>query len=153
MDYRKFGESYYIRMDRDDEIVASLLEVCEREGVCSATFSGIGGCKTAEIQVFDPERGVFEGDPIEGVLELVSILGNVIQEDDGRLSWHAHALFAYQDEEGGHRVAAGHLKSAVVLYTAEIELRPVIGGTIGARLDPETGTSFWDFGRNAGAIA
>ena len=146
MDYRKFGESYYVRMDRGDEIIASLLGLCEREGVRSATFSGIGGCKTAEIQVFDPARGVFEGEPIEGVLELVSIMGNIIQKDDGSPSWHAHALFASQDAEGNCRITAGHLKSAVVLYTAEIELRPVVGGTIGARLDPETGTSFWDFG-------
>ena len=145
MDYRKFGEAYYIRLDRDDEIVSSLLELCQREGVRSATFSGIGGCKTAEIHVFDPDRGTFEGEPIEGVLELVSITGNIIQGDDGSLPWHAHALFAFQDAEGRHKIAAGHLKSAVVLYTAEIELRPVVGGTIGARLDPETGTSFWDF--------
>ena len=30
---------------------------------------------------------------------------------------------------------------------AEIELRPVIGGVIGRRHDPETGTGFWSFGQ------
>jgi len=38
----------------------------------------------------------------------------------------------------------GHLKETVVLYTAEIELRPV-DGIIGRKLDPETGTGFWSF--------
>lgn len=33
-----------------------------------------------------------------------------------------------------------------VLYTAEIELRPVLGGRIRRKYDPETGTGFWDFG-------
>lgn len=145
MDYRRFGDAYYIRIDKGDEIVASVVGLCEREGIRSATFSGIGGCDTAEIQVFDPERGAFEGRTIEGMLELVSIMGNVKQEGDGSLSWHAHALFAYEDASGQHVLAAGHLKSAVVLYTAEIELRPVVGGTIGALLDPETGSSFWHF--------
>lgn len=42
-------------------------------------------------------------------------------------------------------MAAGHMKSVTVLYTAEIELRPVIGGTIKRKYDPETGTGFWDF--------
>ena len=43
------------------------------------------------------------------------------------------------------RMAGGHLKSTTVLYTAEIELRPTIGGSIGRKFDPETGTGFWDF--------
>ena len=30
-----------------------------------------------------------------------------------------------------------------VLYTAEIELRPTVGGAIGRKFDPETGTGFW----------
>ena len=145
MDYRKFGETYYIRMDKGDEIITSLLEVCMREGVRSATFSGIGGCNAAEIQVFDPDRGEFNGEQYEGILELVSIIGNVIEADDGSPSWHAHALFAYQDEAKQQRVAAGHLKSATVRYTAEIELRPVLGGIIGSYLDPETKTLFWNF--------
>ena len=50
MDYRKFGECYYIRMDRDDEIISTILEICKKENIRSATFSGIGGCKDAEIQ-------------------------------------------------------------------------------------------------------
>ena len=33
----------------------------------------------------------------------------------------------------------------IVGYTAEIELRPVIGGVIRRKYDEETGTGFWDF--------
>ena len=144
MDYRKLGSSYYIRMDKGDEIIASIRDVCRREGVSSATFTGIGGCQDAEIQVFRPERGEFETERVEGLLELVTLTGNLILRDDGELSHHVHALFAYQGADG-QRIAAGHLKSSTVLYTAEIELRPVEGGAIGASLDPETGTCFWTF--------
>ncbi|MFR0962099.1 MAG: hypothetical protein ACLSGB_09520 [Dorea sp.] len=31
MDYRKFGECYYIRMDRDDEIISTILEICKKK--------------------------------------------------------------------------------------------------------------------------
>jgi len=44
-----------------------------------------------------------------------------------------------------HGMAGGHLKATTVLYTVEIELRPTIGGAIGRKFDPETGTGFWDF--------
>ena len=48
MEYRKIGDNYYIRMDRGDEIVSNLLEICEKESIPSAVFSGIGGCQSAE---------------------------------------------------------------------------------------------------------
>ena len=144
MEYRKFADTYYVRLDRGDEVISSLLGVCAAEHLGSATFSGIGGCSEAQIQTFIPETGTFETQTLSGMLELVSLTGNVVSGDDGELFHHTHALFSYKDE-GEHHVAAGHIKAITVLYTAEIELRPVVGGTIGRRFDPETGTGFWSF--------
>ena len=168
MEYRKIGDNYYIRMDRGDEIISNLLEICEKESIPSAVFSGIGGCQSAELQVFIPETGSFETEQLEGMLELVSLNGNVVRDDDGKLFHHTHALFSfkggtrdvdnivggYQDGQhglratllpSGGRMAGGHLKATTVLYTAEIELRPTVGGAIGRKFDPETGTGFWEF--------
>ena len=144
MEYRKLGEAWYIRMDRGDEMVACVLEVCRREGIASAAYSGIGGCQSAELQTFSPERGAFDTERIEGMLELVSFMGNVISDDAGTLHSHTHALFAWV-QDGQHQTRGGHLKSATVLYTGEVELRPVPGEGIGYQLDPVTGTGFWRF--------
>ena len=127
MDYRKIGETYYIRLDRDDEVIGNILEVCRRESIPSAVFSGIGGCKSAELQVFIPETGEFETEQLEGMLELVTLNGNVVRDDAGQLFHHTHALFTFK-KDGQHGMAGGHLKSTTVLYTAEIELRPTVGG-------------------------
>ena len=157
MEYKKIGETYYIRMDRGDEIIGNILEVCRKESIPSAIFSGIGGCSNAELQVFIPETGSFETEQLEGMLELVSLNGNVVSGDDGQLYHHTHALFSFKGgnrdvdnivgghQDGQHGMAGGHLKATTVLYTAEIELRPTIGGSIGRKFDPETGTGFWDF--------
>ena len=144
MDYRKIGDTYYSRMDRDDEVIANILDVCRNEGVPSAVFSGIGGCKSAELQVFIPETGKFETEQFEGMLELVALNGNVVTGDDGQLFHHTHAMFSFK-KDGQHGMAGGHLKSTTVLYTAEIELRPTLGSTIGRKFDSETGTGFWNF--------
>ena len=155
MEYRKIGDNYYIRMDRNDEIISNLLAVCEKESIPSAVYSGIGGCQSAELQVFIPERlrvgeqssgmtGSFETERLEGMLELVSLNGNVVRDDDGQLFHHTHALFSFK-RDGQHGMAGGHLKATTVLYTAEIELRPTVGGAIGRKFDPETGTGFWNF--------
>ena len=144
MDYQKLGDAYYIRMDKGDEMVASILEVCRQEGIASATYSGIGGCQDAEVQTFDQRRGEFDTERFEGLLELVSFMGNVVTDDEGILHPHTHALFSYV-EDGTHQVIAGHVKSTTVLYTAQIELRPVLGGAIKSMHDEETGTTFWRF--------
>ena len=119
MDYRKFGECYYIRMDRDDEIISTILEICKKENISAATFSGIGGCKDAEIQTFIPETGSFEEQHISGMLELASLNGNVVTDENNTYYHHTHAVFSYKDGEK-HCMAAGHMKSITVLYTAEI---------------------------------
>ena len=144
MDYRRYGDAFYIRMDRGDEIIACIKQVCENEQILSAVYSGIGGCSEAEIQTFLPETGTFETQTLRGMLELVSMNGNVISGENDELYHHTHAVFSYKDGEQ-HHIAAGHIKSIIVLYTAEIELRPVVGGTIYRQFDPVTGTGFWSF--------
>jgi len=143
MDYRKYGEAIYIRMDRGDELIGRVLDVCRKEKITSATFSGIGGCSEARIQTFIPETDTFETQTLRGMLELVSLTGNVVTDDQGEYFHHTHAVFSFKDGEQ-HRLAAGHIKSIAILYTAEIELRPVVGGNIKRKYDPETGTGFWD---------
>lgn len=41
MDYRKFGETYYIRMDKGDEIISTILGICLSERTdCIGHFFG-----------------------------------------------------------------------------------------------------------------
>ena len=75
---------------------------------------------------------------------LVSLTGNVTSDEHEELYHHTHALFSYKDDSK-HCISAGHVKSITVSYTAEIELRPVVGVGIKRKFDPETGTGFWNF--------
>ena len=143
MDYRRMHDTYYVRVDKGEEIITELLQLCRKEEIQSAVFTGIGGCSHAELQTFVPEKGEFETETLDGMLELINITGNIITDND-RLFHHTHAVFSYK-EGSEHKMAAGHMKALTVLYTAEIELRPVIGGVIRRKHDPETGTGFWSF--------
>lgn len=144
MDYRKYGDTVYIRVDKGDEIIGCILDVCKKEHISSAIYSGIGGCSEAQVQTFLPESGTFETQTIRGMLELVSLSGNVVTDENSGLYHHTHAAFSYKQGDK-HFVVAGHIKSITVLYTAEIELRPVSCGTIHRQFNPETGTGFWSF--------
>ena len=144
MEYRKYGDTFYIRMDRGNEIIEKILMVCKAERIHSCIFNGIGGCSKAEIQTFIPETGTFEMRRIVGMLDLVSLNGNVTIDENGDYYHHTHTVLAYK-VGADHHVAAGHMKSILVSYTAEIELRPVVDGEIKRKYDPETGTGFWSF--------
>ena len=144
MEYRNYDGVYYVRMDRGDEIISSILDICRENHLGSAVYSGIGGCGEAQIQTYIPESNAFELQTLRGMLELVSLTGNVITDDAGEYYHHTHAVFSYKNGEQ-HCFAAGHIKAITVSYTAEIELRPVSGGTIKRQFDPETGTGFWRF--------
>ena len=141
MDYRRMNDTYYVRVDKGEEIITELLQICRKEEIQSAVFTGIGGCSHAQLQTFIPEKGEFETETLDGMLELINITGNIVTDND-RLFHHTHAVFSYK-EGSEHKMAAGHMKALTVLYTAEIELRPVIGGVIRRKHDPETGTGFW----------
>lgn len=143
MDYRRMHDTYYVRVDKGEEIITELLQICRKEEIQSAVFTGIGGCSHAQLQTFIPEKGEFETETLDGMLELINITGNIITDND-RLFHHTHAVFSFK-EGSEYKMAAGHMKALTVLYTAEIELRPVIGGVIRRKHDPETGTGFWSF--------
>ena len=42
MEYRKFENTYFIRIDRGEEILASLAELCTKEQITLGTLYGIG---------------------------------------------------------------------------------------------------------------
>ena len=98
--------------------------------------------RDAALQTFIPEKGAFETEVVRGALEMVSLLGNVISDENGNRYYHAHAMYSTR-KDGVPCFAGGHLKSSTVLYTAEITLQPVEGGSIGYTFNPETGTGFW----------
>ncbi len=86
-------------MDRDDEIISTILEICKKENVRSATFSGIGGYRITKNSDLYPETGSFEEQRISGMLELVSLNGNVVTGENNISYHHSHPAFSYKDGE------------------------------------------------------
>ena len=45
MDYRRFGSTIVLRLDKGDEIVESILRLAKMENIRLATVSGLGGTR------------------------------------------------------------------------------------------------------------
>ena len=144
MDYKKFGETIYARFDKGDEILEGILNICKKENILSAIFSGIGGCGDVTVSTLIPETNEFLPHHKEGcLLEMISINGNISANDNNEIFEHTHAMFSYL-ENGEVKFLGGHLTKAVVSYTAEIEIRPVQNGVIRRKQDELTRITVWD---------
>lgn len=139
MEYRRFGETYVVRLDPGEEILTQIAALAEKEQIRLAEVSGLGALKELCVCVFDVAEKVFYDNSYAEALELLSLSGT-ITEKDGTPYLHIHA--AAGDRTG--RAVGGHLKRAVVSATAEIVVR-VLEGSVGRRFDEAIGLNLFDF--------
>ena len=124
MDYKKINDEYYIRTDPQEEIMETITKICEKEKIGGGHFQGIGACGKVILSTYLPDKDEFEEHEYSGMLEMVSLLGNVTVNKDRQISLHAHGTFSFLDENGKPTVTGGHLRRAYISYTGEIILKP-----------------------------
>lgn len=144
MKYKKIGEELYLRLDKNDEIMESIQYLCEKENILSGRICGIGACGHAVVSSYRPLLKNFTYHQASGMLELVSLLGNVAKNKNGKPHLHLHALFSYLNDQDQMSVLAGHLKEATISYTSEIVISPA-QGLISLRPDTYTEIDVWYF--------
>ena len=139
MEYRKFESAYLLRLDRGEEITASLLRLAEEEGIRLAQVSGIGAIHDFTVGLFDPAVKQYFSNRFTGNFEIVSLTGNLTVME-GKPYLHLHLSAA--DAEG--RVVGGHLNRAEVSATCEIFLS-LLPGEVGRSFSPEIGLNLLRF--------
>ena len=141
MDYRKSENKYFLRVDKGEELVTAILSLCEKENIKTAYFQGIGACDRVICQTLNLATHDFINHEKTGMLEMISLLGNIAPDDNGELSFHAHASFSYiEDEEV--KLFGGHLREAYICYTGEIIVSPA---ELNLQRSRETGMNIWKF--------
>lgn len=141
MDYRKIETDYYLRLDKGEEVMTSLETFCKKENIKTAYFKGIGACDKVICQTLNLETQEFSSHEKTGMLEMLSLLGNIALDDNGELSLHAHATFSYV-ENGEVKLFGGHLKDAYICYTGEIIVTP---SKESVTRSIKTGMNIWKF--------
>ncbi len=115
MEYRENGNVIFVRLHQDEDLFASLREVCEACGLSvGVVVSGVGMLKQAELSYF-VESGRYSPVLFPEPLELVSLTGNIIFQD-GECRFHLHAVLARENKAA----VAGHLSKGKVNVTNEI---------------------------------
>lgn len=138
MKYKVFGSTIVARIDRGEEIVASVKSICETERVKLGSISALGAVGHAVVGLYRVEEQKYSPNTFDQELEMTSLIGNVTTKD-GEVYLHLHANFA---DEKGHAFG-GHLNEAVVSGTCELFLQ-VLDGSVGRVHDEVTGLNIFD---------
>ena len=139
MEFKKFNDTYVIRLNKGEEVISSLKELCKNEDIKLAEITGLGAANLVEIGVFNVNTKEYNTKIFEGMFEITSLVGNATRKD-GEVYLHIHINFG--DEDG--IVKGGHLVRANISATSEIILRK-IEGEVGRKLSEEIGLNLLEF--------
>lgn len=139
MEYRKFQDSYVIRLEKGEDVIEKLKEICKKENIKLAEITGIGASNLVEIGVFNVNTKEYNTKKFEGMFEITSLIGNVTRKND-EVYLHIHINFG--DENGN--VRGGHLVKSNISATSEIILRK-IDGKVNRKLNDEIGLNLLEF--------
>lgn len=140
MEYRQFGDDYVVRLDRGEEVVSCLSEICSREGIRLGMVQGLGAADRVVIGLYDVGSRIYHKTTLEGPMEITSLAGNISRKD-GAPYLHLHINVCDQQMH----VLGGHLNECRISATAEIFIRSM-AGEVGRRLDEAvTGLNLYQF--------
>jgi len=139
MDYRKFGNTYMLRIDVGEEILESLKAMCAREGVRLAQVSAIGAADRAAVGVYDLAEKQYHREDLEGFMEIANLSGSVT-EMNGEPYIHLHTTLADQR----NILHGGHVISMRVGATCEMFVQ-VLDGSVTREKDEGLGINLWKF--------
>ena len=139
MEYRKFDNTYLIRLERGEEIIDQLEQFAAAEGVKLATVQAIGAVGEFTVGAYDTAEKQYHSNEFRGIYEIVSLLGTITTKDG---AFYAHLHMCAADETG--RAVGGHLNRAVISATCEMAVTP-LPGTVERRFDEATGLNLFAF--------
>jgi uncharacterized protein len=109
-------------LDPGEEAFKSITEFAEREKIRGASVPAIGALSQAKVGWFDFAAKTYKPIEVGEQCEVLSVLGDVAQGDDGKASLHLHAVLRLQVGT----VRGGHLLSGVVQPTLEVTITETV---------------------------
>lgn len=139
MDYRKFGDTYLVRLDPGEEILTQLRVLAEAEHIRLASVQALGAVDRFTVGVFDTVQKQYHANHFSGSFEIVSLTGTIDRMNGGH---YCHLHMSAGNERG--EVFGGHLNEAHISATCEMVIR-LIDGAVDRRHDEAIGLNLFQF--------
>ena len=139
MEYRKYGKRYVIRIDRGEEVITKLQELCEKEDIRLASIEGLGAADHVVVGLYNVEKKEYKKRVFDEEMEITSIIGNITMQGK-KVYQHIHMTVCNADLQA----FGGHLNECRISGTCELFLT-VLDGQVGRKYDDVTGLNLFDF--------
>jgi len=117
MEFKQAESTYIVRIDKGEELVETLKQLCTDQNITLGSVSGIGAVNAATIGLFKTATKKYQSTELTGDFEIASLTGNITTMNN-ETYLHLHIVLA----DGDHKTYGGHLNAATVSATAEIIL-------------------------------
>ena len=117
---RKVGRRFLIRLEKGEEILATLRAFVRREGIPGGTISGLGAVDEITVGFYDVGRKEYRFYEHAGHIEVLALAGNIAWRDAEPVV-HVHVSAAHETEGA----FGGHLSSGAVSATLEVLIDPL----------------------------
>ena len=139
MQFRHFGNKYFVRIDRGEEIMNSLKKFCEEEKITLAEVKALGAVDDFTVGLFDVKEKKYHSNNFKFDAEITSLWGTVTTMN-GEVYLHIH--MSAGDIHG--QVYGGHLSRAVVSATCEMII-DVSEGIVERKMNDDVGLNLFEF--------
>ncbi len=138
MFFKKVSNGYIIRLEKGEEVIATLSNFTEKEKIPGGFLYGLGTVKDATLGYFDLEKKEYLKKTFNEEYELSSFVGNIYYFE-GKPGVHAHVTLSGKD----FNVIGGHLFSATITGTGEFFIY-VSDDILERKKDSQTGLNLLD---------
>lgn len=139
MEYRKFGNTIFARIDRGEEILEKLKEISVKENIKLAHVSALGATNDFTVGVFNVDEKKYYANSFSGNFEIVSLTGTVTTMDG---EFYAHLHMSAGNDKG--EVFGGHLNRARISATCEMVIT-VTDGMVERKFNEDVGLNLFAF--------
>jgi predicted DNA-binding protein with PD1-like motif len=112
------GRIFVLILDQGEEAFAAVTAFADEKAIKAASVAAIGAFESAEVGWFDPAVKRYAPISVNEQCEVLSLLGDIAQGDDGKSSLHLHAVLGLRDGS----VRGGHLLGGHVRPTLEVTI-------------------------------
>lgn len=142
MEMWKCRNLFVLRLEKGEEIIASLTKAAQKSPLHSAFFFGLGVGKDPILGYFDAHKKTYVKKAFAGEYEFTSFSGNISRLKK-EIVVHCHATIT----DAQFNAYGGHLFQAVIPATMEIVFLPV-RPKLQRHKDAATGLNLLDCGKN-----
>ena len=139
MEYRIFGQTVVLRLEKGEEVIESITALCKKEDIKLGSISGLGAANYVTVGLFKIDEKKYYSNTFEEDFEITNLTGN-ISRMNGEVYLHIHGTFA--NIEG--KCIGGHLNKAIISATSEIIIN-IISGEIDREFSEEIGLNLIKF--------